>query len=373
MISARPVPSTGSAGSSLGAWRLLSTAALVSASGVLLVGLFSAYGSEELGWDARSAYLPAAESIVGGDSPYPDPDSAALEEERGYVYPPHVAILHAPLTVFPDDVAALLAVLVALGSLIGALAVLGVSDVRCFAAVLVSAPAWNVLEMANVSGLLVLAVALAWRYRDRAPRLGLVLGLTIGAKLFLWPLLVWTAATRRLRATAATLVVGLVGTAIAWATIGFEGLSGYPKLLRALSSLEADDSYSLIGVAAGLGLDPVWGSIAMVVVGGGLLVATVKLGRHREALAAFACSITAALTLTPVLWLHYLAILFVPLAISRPRFSALWLLPTLLWFCPRAGNGGVLQTVLPGLVALAVTWAVVAGPHARARLRGAWA
>jgi hypothetical protein len=357
----------------LGTWRLVSTTVLVCAAAVLLVGLFAAFGSEDLGWDARSAYLPAAESILDGDSPYPEPESDTLREERGYVYPPHIALLHVPLTVVPDDVAALLAVLVSLGSLIGALAVLGVRDARCYAAVLVSAPAWNVLEMANVSGLLVFAGALTWRYRDSAFRLGLVLGLAVGAKLFLWPLLVWTAATRRFRATATALVVGVVGIVVAWGVIGFEGLRGYPELLRALSSLQADNSYSLIGVAAGLGLDPTVGRIAAVAVGGVLLAATIKLGREGDDFSAFACTIAAALVLSPVLWLHYLAILFVPLAISRPRFSALWLLPTVLWLCPRAGNGELLQTVLPVLVVLALTWAVVAGPHPGRRLREAWA
>jgi len=35
----------------------------------------------------------------------------------------------------------------------------------------------------------------------------------------------------------------------------------------------------------------------------------------------------AALVLTPILWLHYLVLLLVPIALARPRLSALWLVP----------------------------------------------
>ena len=31
--------------------------------------------------------------------------------------------------------------------------------------------------------------------------------------------------------------------------------------------------------------------------------------------------------MTPIMWLHYLVLLMVPLALTRPRFSALWLVP----------------------------------------------
>ena len=64
----------------------------------------------------------------------------------------------------------------------------------------------------------------------------------------MWPLLVWTAVTGRLRATAWALGLGLVVTVAAWAVIGFDGLSGYPDLLRRLSDIQAHRSYSLVGI-----------------------------------------------------------------------------------------------------------------------------
>ena len=59
------------------------------------VGLSAADGL--LGWDVRFAYLPAAESVLDGDSPYPALDDPILEEQKGYVYPPQLLFVLAPL------------------------------------------------------------------------------------------------------------------------------------------------------------------------------------------------------------------------------------------------------------------------------------
>ena len=85
----------------------------------------------------------------------------------------------------------------------------------------------------------------------------------------------------------------------------------------------------------------------MLLAGGVLLVGVVVLGRRGDDSHAFACAIVATLALSPVLWLHYLVLLSVPLAICRPRFSAIWLVPIVLWVCPRADNGDGLQPFLP--------------------------
>ena len=126
----------------------------------MLTGLFTAYASDDpdkLGWDFRVAYLPAAELVAEGRSPYPaDPGDPQPGELTSYHYPPQLAVAITPLTRTSDDVAAVIAVLVSLAALMGALAVLGVRDVRCYAVVVIWAPGWNALEMANVSALLAL-------------------------------------------------------------------------------------------------------------------------------------------------------------------------------------------------------------------------
>ena len=39
----------------------------------------------------------------------------------------------------------------------------------------------------------------------------------------------------------------------------------------------------------------------------------------------------ASFALTPIAWLHYFVLLFVPIAIVRPRLSWLWTAPLVLW------------------------------------------
>ena len=143
-------------------WEWLASAALlVAVAGVLLTGLFTAYGpgdAHNLGSDFRAAYLPAAELVADGRSPYPEDPGNPPAGFPHYIYPPQLALAITPLTRTSDDVAAAIAVLASLAALLGALAVLGVRDVRCYAVVVIWAPGWNALEMANVSAVLALLV-----------------------------------------------------------------------------------------------------------------------------------------------------------------------------------------------------------------------
>jgi hypothetical protein len=70
--------------------------------------------------------------------------------------------------------------------------------------------------------------------------------------------------------------------------------------------------------------------------------------------------LAAALVATPILWLHYLGLLFVPIALARPRLTALWFVPLTMtlfealdWYrgWPR-GDGEALASVV--LVSVAV-------------------
>ena len=61
-----------------------------------------------LAWDVRFAYLPAAEAVLDGRSPYPALDDPILEDQKGYVYPPQLVLALVPFTWLPVDVVALL-------------------------------------------------------------------------------------------------------------------------------------------------------------------------------------------------------------------------------------------------------------------------
>jgi alpha-1,2-mannosyltransferase len=341
--------------------RMLSAGVMVGAAAIFMVALFAATGSEKLGYDFRAVYLPAAESVWHGESPYADDDPQATGR-LPYVYPPQLAILLVPFTALPVDAAAVFGVLASLAALVGALAIVGVRDIRCFAAVLVWAPGWNSLEMANVSALLALLLAVAWRFRTTVWPLAAALGLAVPVKLFLWPLLAWTAATRRFHALAWALGIGFAVTLLAWALIGFAGLTSFPDQL---SMVDFDASYSIVAIAEELGFGRSVGRVLTLVIGGIALVGVVHLARRDDDFGSFTASIAAGLALTPVVWQHYLVLLAVPLAIARPRFSAAWLVPIVLWVSPRADNGDVLQVLMPALVAALLVAIVLSRPDHR--------
>ena len=351
-------------GAPLGSRRLLSTGLLIGAAAIILVSGISTASSLDLyGWDFRHQYYGGAMSVIQGEPLYPSPDEVVFDGIPAYVYPPLTAVALLPVTILPEDVAVVLAVVAALGAVMAALALVGVRDVRCYAAVLASAPAWNLAETANLSALLVLGIAVAWRLRATVWPLAVTLGLAVSAKLLLWPLLVWAIATRRHRAAALAAAVGLGATFAAWAAIGFQGLTAYPALLERLDDVWAEESLSIVGMAAALSLDPAIGLVLTLIVGGVLLVACFRLGRRGDDRRSFTCAIAAALALTPIVWVHYVAYLLVPLGLARPRFSVIWLLPMVLWASPRSGNGDGLDPFLVAFVALVLLVVLLARPR----------
>ena len=54
---------------------------------------------------------------------------------------------------------------------------------------------------------------------------------------------------------------------------------------------------------------------------------------------SFALAIAAALVLSPIVWLDYFALAALPLALARPRLSAIWFLPIATWGLEGAGIG----------------------------------
>jgi alpha-1,2-mannosyltransferase len=321
-----------------------------------------------LAWDVRFAYLPAAEAVLDGRSPYPELDDPILDEQKGYVYPPQLLVALLPFTPLPVDVAAVLASLAMLGVLLVTVFVLGVRDLRCYGALLLWMPTMSGVLFANVSIPLAFALAVAWRYRDAVKPSAAALGLAVSAKLLLWPMLVWMAATSRARTAIWAVAVGAGVTIVAWAALGFDGLTSYPDLLERLSEIQSENSYSLVGMAAELGLPVAVGHLVALASGVGLLVWCVALGRRGDDLRSFTCAVAGALVLSPILWLHYLVLLVVPLALARPRFSPLWLLPVLLVVSPRPGYAEGIATFLPGIVAALVlaTLLVRQTPRSRA-------
>lgn len=285
----------------------------------------------------------AARSVLHGRSPYPVADPAALVHNDRFVYPPITALLVSPLAVLPDLAGRVLVLLLALACVLVALRLLDVRDWRCYGLALLTAPVLDTVSLGALSSAMLLGIAAAWRYRDRPYVAAPVVALTAVAKLFAWPLFVWLLATRRLRTAAAAAAAAFVLLVGGWAAIGFAGLHGYLHLLRVLSRVEAVQSYSLVGLfrLEGGAATALTVLLSIAVVVAVVLAARGPNGDRR----ALTVAVAGALIATPVLWLHYLVLLFVPIALARPRLSALWFAPLAFWVSPIAhSNGSVWRT-----------------------------
>jgi hypothetical protein len=302
-----------------------------------IVTLLNAYDLVGMvGFDFRGTLWAPAHALLEGSAVYADPTRAAIELGNPAVYPPFVVTLVSPLALLPAASAALVwAALLAIGVMLS-LWLVGVRDWRCYTVALASAPVLEGLFWGNVSLLMLLPVALAWRYRDRAAFAGLAVGVAVAAKLFVWPLLVWLVLTKRFRAAAWASVSGAALLVVAWTTIGFQGFLGYPALLRELQQVYAERSLSVATVAGGLGASVGVAVAAAAVAGLALLAIAAWLVRRPDGdRRAFSLVVVASVVATPVVWLHYLALLYVPIAVRWPRLSAAWFFGFVVLFAER--------------------------------------
>jgi hypothetical protein len=298
--------------------------------------------------DYHYAYRAAAEALARGDTPYPPSGDPSIAQDIAYVYPPLTALASVPTLALPAEVADGLVLVLLAACAVAIPLVLGVRDWRVIGAFLLWAPTMSAFSNANLSLPLTLAVALLWRWRDarRAPLWG---ALALAPKLFLWPLLVWLVATRRVRAAALSVVIAVGLTLATWASIAFRGLVDYPGLVREATSVHEDDSYAVAALLrdAGVhtGLATLVGLAAVVLA----LALCVGAGRRGDDRRSLTLAIVVALLAAPVVWLHYLVLLGVPLAIARPRLCVVWLVPLALWLTP-SHNGTWWQTALAFVV-----------------------
>lgn len=315
---------------------------------IVVVGdlIFPALGDWEI-------FREASRSALHGHSPYPAPHPAAFAHNDAFVYPPVTALLLAPLAVLPDEAGRVLVLLLTLACVLLALRLLKVEDWRCYGLALLTAPVLDTVSLGALSSLVLVGVAAAWRYRDRRYVAAASTGLTAVAKVFAWPLLVWLLATRRFRTAVATVAGAVVLVIGGWAAIGFAGMREYPHLLRVLSQVEAVQSYSLVGLLRleGGAASALTALLVVTVIAAVLVAARRPEGDRRS----FAIAVAGALIATPVLWLHYLVLLFVPIALARPRLSPLWFAPLAFWITPIAhSNGSVWRTCFALVVALLI-------------------
>jgi len=281
------------------------------------------YGT--IGFDFRGTLFEPAQAIVHGSSPYPDPTVQQVQVGNPALYPPVFMLAVVPLTAFSWQVAFGIWVTVLALGLLATVWLLGIRDWRCYVAMALLPTLWVGLVYGNVAVLLIPLAALAWRSRDRSPILaGLAVGLSVAAKLYLWPLAIWLLATRRLKAFVSAVVTGLVGTLVAWAVIGFDGLADYPGLLRVAEKVYAPHSYSLATAAAALDLGPGYQRAVCLLAAAIFAAAAFVAGRRGKDETSFALTVLAAVLGASIAWPYTFTLVIVPVAIAFRRFGLAW-------------------------------------------------
>ncbi len=313
-------------------------------------------------WDFH-AFWNAGRDVLHGRSPYPPASAAVLAREQSFVYPAPAALLVAPLALLPFEAAAMLFALSLVAAVPLALRIAGVRDWRCYGVAMLSAPVVRAISLGAVTPLLAVGLALAWRYRDRRSAAAAAVAAVIVLKLFLWPLLLWLAFTRRLATAATAAVLVAVTSAGAWAVLGFDGLRAYPHLLRLLAGLLEGKGYSLVALGLSLGAGTDAARTLAVAAGVAALGLVALHGRRAGADGwTFTVAIGAALALSPIVWLHYFALLLVPLAISARRLAPVWFVPLGFWLVGGQSTDGPIWRHAPDWKTIA------AGP----RVGSAW-
>jgi alpha-1,2-mannosyltransferase len=370
-MEAQPVPSRGDPGPltwSRVAW-LASIVFFGAFPALVLVVLASDVRGETIAIDLHQFYS-AAQAILDGRTPYPPNGEPTTPWGGPYPYPPLPALLVTPLSLLPLEVAGALLMALLVCTALAVPFVLGVRDWRCYGLALLWPPVISAIQTGNLTLWLALACAIAWRFRDRRVLSSASIGVTLAAKFFLWPLVVWFAATRRTASAVLACVVGVGVLLLSWAVIGFAGFVDYPHLLRRLDELVGEDSYTTYIVGLDLGLPSLVSRGVWLALGLALVVCVALLARNGDERTAFIVAVAASLALTPIVWLHYFALLLVVVALAQPRLGALWFLPLALFITPGSGHPSPFDTAWAlGVVATTIVYATWLSSAERRRTR----
>jgi alpha-1,2-mannosyltransferase len=300
--------------------------------------------------DFHDAYYVAGYRLLHGGDPYAW-TSSEIKAGIAFVYPAFSALFFAPFALIGAGVAGVAFTLVCIALTPLTLWVLRVRDWRVYGVALLWLPVFSAWETGNETIVLILVAGLVWRYRGNPIVAGVLTAAGISLKPLMWPLALWLLATRRWRASGYGLATGVVINLVSWSIVGFGKVGVY---LRD-SGLDTRHAWRAgYGVAAAfghLGLSHAFGDVMTVVACAVLAAAIIYVGfvRHRER-QALVLTIIMMLAASPLLWVHYFALLLIPMALERPRMNWLWALPVLMWVCPPSWHVHIWQE--------AVAWSI---------------
>jgi Glycosyltransferase family 87 len=331
----RPLVLIAAAGLTLGLLWLV-VAALRFSEGALVDGVWRYVADDAWAFDLE-AYVDAARRLLTDGSLYAAAQVEGPFQPGGaglFYYAPPLGVAMLPLVDVPIGDSAALWYLLRVGALLAACALMPVRPiirVLAFAAVAFSFPVLKDAVLGNVSILLMLPLAIAWRWLDRpAGSIALAVGMSLRPSLGVF--LAWQLLRRQWAVLAWTLGAGLVLIAL---TLPFVGFDGYRDFLSVLVNLQVpgqgSENRDLGTVLAGLGGGETAltiGRVASLAIG----IAAIVLSVRRDREVGFMVTLGASLLLTPMLWDHYLVTLLLPAAFLADRVRPVFvLLPLLAW------------------------------------------
>lgn len=323
-------------------------------------------------FDFKGGMYDAGTAIAHGHDPYRDGLVARLAAEKRAgdvidsvisvpVYPAPTLVAFVPFSLLPYPAAGVLFVLLSVAALVIALRLLDVRDWRCYGAAFLSWPVAQGLMLGAITPLLVLGAAAVWRWRESVWRTAVLVAAVVVAKVLLWPLWLWLLFERRFRTLPLSLIIAGVALLVGWTALCFAGLIEYPRLLRDLATVNDDVSVSLVAGLLALGVGVTAATLSAVAVGLALLIVGLHRKLHGAAGRFYGLAIVASLLASPLVWPHYLALLFVPIALLSRRLSPAWFVPLLAWIAPIGQTTGHEWAVVPYLAIIAVIgWLLVA-------------
>jgi hypothetical protein len=150
-------------------------------------------------------------------------------------------------------------------------------------------------------------------------------------------------------------LLAALASVLASVPIGLKHLTAYPGLLRALSLTEGHDSYQPLWLMPGT---PQERLVLVELAAAAAAVCILALGRRLSERRLFGVCVVTALAASPIVWLHYLALLVPVTAIVSRRLALVWLAPLTLWATPvQLSSGAAWRVALAaGVVASVSTW-----------------
>jgi alpha-1,2-mannosyltransferase len=291
--------------------------ALLALGSIEVAGIVSNHG---VGTDFLANIYSPARAVVHGVVPYGDPRVPG--PLSGSVYPPSAFVPVAWLGLLGRDAAVAVWLTAMAAAAAATLWLLGVRDLRCYALWLLTPMMLSTIFVGNATTLVILLVAVLWRWRDSPWVAAAALVAAIATKLFAAPLVVWLIATKRYRAAALTVAGVPLVILSAWAVVGFAAIGRYSSILSANNHIYSPAGPYLQGLALQLHESPSLALAAGVAAAALLLAAAWFAGD----LGGFALAACAAVILSPVAWIGYMGLLVIPLAVRWPAWSRAWLI-----------------------------------------------